>query len=40
MSPSATGCEEDTMTEPAIALAVALVLGVYLVITLIRPERF
>jgi K+-transporting ATPase KdpF subunit len=40
MSPCATGCEAKPMTEPAIALAVALILGVYLVITLIRPERF
>ncbi|KQZ14377.1 K(+)-transporting ATPase subunit F [Mesorhizobium sp. BE184] len=28
------------MIEPLIGLAVALALGVYLVITLIRPERF
>jgi len=28
------------MLEPLIGLAVALALGVYLVITLIRPERF
>jgi len=28
------------MTDPIIGLAVALGLGVYLVYTLIRPERF
>jgi len=28
------------MLEPLIGLAVALALGVYLVVTLIRPERF
>jgi len=28
------------MVEPLIGLAVALALGIYLVITLIRPERF
>ncbi|RFC69008.1 K(+)-transporting ATPase subunit F [Mesorhizobium denitrificans] len=28
------------MIEPLIGLAVALALGIYLVVTLIRPERF
>jgi len=28
------------MVEPLIGLAVALALGIYLVVTLIRPERF
>ena len=28
------------MIEPLIGLAVAIALGVYLVVTLIRPERF
>jgi len=28
------------MVEPLIGLAVAVALGIYLVITLIRPERF
>ncbi|MEW9805701.1 K(+)-transporting ATPase subunit F [Mesorhizobium sp. ZMM04-5] len=28
------------MVEPLIGLAVALALGIYLVFTLIRPERF
>ena len=32
--------EEVAMIEPLIGLAVALALGVYLVVTLIRPERF
>jgi K+-transporting ATPase KdpF subunit len=32
--------EEASMIEALIGLAVALALGVYLVITLISPERF
>jgi K+-transporting ATPase KdpF subunit len=32
--------EEMAMFEPLIGLAVAIVLGVYLIVTLIRPERF
>jgi len=28
------------MTEPLLGLAVALALGVYLLVTLLRPERF
>ncbi|PZU21269.1 MAG: K(+)-transporting ATPase subunit F [Shinella sp.] len=28
------------MLEPLFGLAVAIVLGVYLVVTLLRPERF
>ncbi|MBT9373303.1 K(+)-transporting ATPase subunit F [Rhizobium sp. CSW-27] len=31
---------EASMLEPLFGLAVALALGVYLVITLLRPERF
>ncbi|WP_210201986.1 K(+)-transporting ATPase subunit F [Rhizobium subbaraonis] len=29
-----------TMLEPLFGLAVAIALGVYLVVTLLRPERF
>ncbi|MCX7303488.1 MAG: K(+)-transporting ATPase subunit F [Hyphomicrobiales bacterium] len=32
--------ESTTMVEPLLGLAVALALGIYLLITLIRPERF
>jgi K+-transporting ATPase KdpF subunit len=32
--------EEVGMFEPLLGLAVALALGIYLVLTLIRPERF
>ena len=32
--------EEAVMIEPVIGLAVAVALGTYLVVTLIRPERF
>lgn len=35
-----TGSEEATMLEPLFGLFVALALGVYLVVTLLRPERF
>jgi len=28
------------MIEPLLGLAVALALGIYLIVTLIRPERF
>jgi K+-transporting ATPase KdpF subunit len=37
-SPS-TGCEGTTM-DPIFGLIVALALGIYLLVTLIRPERF
>jgi K+-transporting ATPase KdpF subunit len=37
-SPSA-GCEA-AMPEPVFGLIVALALGVYLLLTLLRPERF
>lgn len=40
MPASATICEETAMTEPILALIVALVLGVYLVHTLLRPEKY
>jgi K+-transporting ATPase KdpF subunit len=30
----------QTMTEPIIGLAVAVLLGLYLLYTLIRPEKF
>jgi K+-transporting ATPase KdpF subunit len=36
----ATGCEEAHMIEPLIGLVVSALLAVYLVYTLIRPERF
>jgi K+-transporting ATPase KdpF subunit len=36
----ATGSEEARMTDPLIGLAVGALLAVYLVYTLIRPERF
>ncbi|MDQ8698723.1 K(+)-transporting ATPase subunit F [Hyphomicrobium sp. LHD-15] len=35
----ATGCEAS-MSDPVIGLAVAIGLGVYLVYTLVRPEKF
>ncbi|MGE0279005.1 MAG: K(+)-transporting ATPase subunit F [Rhizobiaceae bacterium] len=39
--PALSAVSEDiAMLEPLIGLAVALALGVYLVVTLIRPERF
>ena len=40
MSTPATGSEETVMIEPVIGLAVGALLAVYLVYTLIRPERF
>jgi K+-transporting ATPase KdpF subunit len=39
MCPSASGCE-TAMLEPLAGLAVALLLGAYLLYTLIHPERF
>lgn len=36
----ATGCEGARMFEPVIGLVVGALLAVYLVYTLIRPERF
>ena len=39
MWPSATGCEA-TMFEPLAGLALAVLLGGYLLYTLIHPERF
>ncbi|MCW5708346.1 potassium-transporting ATPase subunit F [Shinella yambaruensis] len=40
MPARSTGFEEATMLEPLFGLFVALVLGAYLVVTLLRPERF
>lgn len=37
---SAIGCEGSAMLEPIFGLAVSLVLGLYLLVTLIRPEKF
>ena len=38
---SAIGCEvHSAMLEPIFGLFVSLVLGVYLLVTLIRPEKF
>ncbi len=35
-----TGFEGAAMLEPLFGLVVALALGIYLIITLLRPERF
>jgi K+-transporting ATPase KdpF subunit len=40
MPAPSTGCEDALMLEPLFGLLVALALGVYLVVTLLRPERF
>lgn len=40
MPPPPNGSEEARMLEPLIGLAVALALGVYLLVTLLHPERF
>ena len=41
MPASSPGCREAAiMIEPLLGLAVALALGAYLVVTLLRPERF
>jgi K+-transporting ATPase KdpF subunit len=40
MPASATACEEGIMVEPILALIVAVALGVYLVHTLLRPEKY
>jgi K+-transporting ATPase KdpF subunit len=37
---SATACEEHAVGEPIFGLVVALLLGAYLLVTLIRPEKF
>jgi K+-transporting ATPase KdpF subunit len=37
---SAIGSEERRMLEPIFGLVVALLLGGYLLVTLIRPEKF
>ena len=34
------GFRRGTMTEPIIGLAVAVLLGLYLLYTLLRPEKF
>ncbi|TBW41364.1 K(+)-transporting ATPase subunit F [Siculibacillus lacustris] len=36
----ATGCEATIMTEPIVALVIAVALGVYLLHTLLRPEKY
>lgn len=40
MPARSTGFKEATVLEPLFGLFVALVLGAYLVVTLLRPERF
>ncbi|SDR58532.1 K+-transporting ATPase, KdpF subunit [Rhizobiales bacterium GAS113] len=40
MPPSATACEEGRMLEPIFALVVALLLGGYLLLSIVRPEKF
>ncbi|MDF1634909.1 K(+)-transporting ATPase subunit F [Mycoplana sp. MJR14] len=40
MPASSTACEEARMFEPLLGLFVAIALAVYLVVTLLRPERF
>ncbi|MBU1314100.1 MULTISPECIES: K(+)-transporting ATPase subunit F [Pseudorhizobium] len=40
MRAHSTGSEGGKMLEPLFGLLVTAVLGVYLVITLLRPERF
>ncbi|WP_427142234.1 K(+)-transporting ATPase subunit F [Shinella sp. G-2] len=40
MPARSTGFEERPMLEPLFGLFVALALGAYLVVTLLRPERF
>ena len=41
MPPYAPVCSGmHVMSDPSIALAVAIVLGVYLIYTVLRPERF
>jgi K+-transporting ATPase KdpF subunit len=37
---SAIACEEQPMFEPVFGLVVALLLGGYLLVTLVRPEKF
>lgn len=36
----AAGCEGSPMTDPLLALAVAIGLGGYLLYTLLHPEKF
>lgn len=40
MSPPAFDCEDKPVSEPIIGLVVAACLGIYLLYTLIRPEKF
>lgn len=40
MPAPAASCEGVAMTEPILALFVALGLGIYLVHTLVRPEKY
>jgi K+-transporting ATPase KdpF subunit len=40
MPTPAAGCEENAMIEPIVGLIVGVSLGVYLLYTLIYPEKF
>jgi K+-transporting ATPase KdpF subunit len=40
MPAPAQNCEDEPMTEPLIGLIVGISLGIYLLYTLIHPERF
>lgn len=40
MRAASAASEGAVMVEPLIGLAVAIALGLYLIVTLIRPERF
>lgn len=35
-----SGCELGAMLEPILGLIIAVAIGIYLLATLIRPERF
>jgi K+-transporting ATPase KdpF subunit len=35
-----SGCEQRAMLEPILGLIIAVAIGIYLLATLIRPERF
>ena len=37
---SAIACEDEVMFEPIFGLVVTLVIGFYLLVTLVRPEKF
>ncbi len=40
MPAAATGFEEPPMTEPMLGLAVAIGIAIYLIYTLLYPEKF